>query len=50
MSARVLLIYQTLWKSDKMQGLSIILSLLCDEFDQFNNTGVWMLDSIYHRT
>ena len=31
-----------------MRGLPIILSLFCNEFNKFNNTGVLMLDSIYH--
>ena len=39
-----------LGKSDKMQGLSSILSLSCTKFDKFNNTGARMLDSIYHKT
>ena len=26
------------------------LSLCCNEFDKFNNTGARMLDSIYHMT
>ena len=36
------------WKSDKMQGLSRILSLFRSEFNTFNNTEAQMLDSIYH--
>ena len=35
---------------DKMRGLSSILSLFCNEFDKFNNTGARMLDSYYHMT
>ena len=37
-----------LGKSDKMRGLSSILSLFRNEFNKFNNTGAQMLDSIYH--
>ena len=33
-----------------MRGLSSILSLFCNEFDKFNNTGARMLDSIYYMT
>ena len=33
-----------------MRGLSIILSLFCNEFDKFNNTKARMLDYIYHMT
>ena len=33
-----------------MQGLSSILSLFRNEFNKFNNTGVQMLDFIYHLT
>ena len=36
--------------SDKMQGLSCILSLFCNEFNKFNNTGARMLDSINYMT
>ena len=31
-----------------MRGLPSILSLLRNEFNEFNNTGARMLDSIYH--
>ena len=31
-----------------MQGLPSILSLFRNEFNEFNNTGARMLDSIYH--
>ena len=49
MSAHVLLnLLNKLKKSDKMRGLSSILALFCDEFIKFNNTGAWVLDSIYH--
>ena len=33
-----------------MRGLASILSLLRNEFDKFNNTGVRMLDPMYHMT
>ena len=39
-----------LGKNDKMRGLSNVLSLLRNEFDQFNNTGARMFDSVYHVT
>ena len=49
MSAHVLLnLLNELRKRDEMQGLSSILSLFCNEFNKFNNTGAWMLDSFYH--
>ena len=48
MSAYVLLnLLNELRKSDKMQGLSNILSLFRNEFDKFNITGTRMLHSIY---
>ena len=51
MSAHVLLnLSNKLWKRDKMRGLPSILSLFCNEFNKFNNTGARMLDSIYHMT
>ena len=51
MSAHVLLnLLNELRKSDKMRGLSSILSLFCNEFNNFNDTGARMLDSIYHMT
>ena len=37
-------------KIDKMRGLSSILSLFRNEFNESNNIGVLMLDSIYHMT
>ena len=33
-----------------MRGLPSILSLLHNEFNKFNNTGVRMLDSVNHMT
>ena len=51
MSAHVLLnLLNKLRKSDKMRGLPSILSLFRNEFNKFNNTGVQMLDSVYHMT
>ena len=51
MSAHVLFnLLNKLGKIDKMRGLPSILSLFRDEFNKFNNTGVRMLDSIYHKT
>ena len=51
MSAHVLLnLLNELGKSDKMLGLSSILSLFRNEFNKFNNTRARMLDSIYHMT
>ena len=48
-SAHVLLeLINELRKRDKMQGLSSILSLFRNEFNNFNNTEARMLDSIYH--
>ena len=35
-------------KRDKMRGLPSILSLFCNKFNKFNNTGARMLDSINH--
>ena len=35
---------------DKMRGLSSILSLFLNEFNEFNRTRARMLDSIYHTT
>ena len=37
-------------KRDKMRGLPSILSLFCNKFNEFNNTGAGLLDSIYHMT
>ena len=51
MSAHVLLnLLNKFGKSDKMQGLPSILLLFRNEFNEFNNTGARMLDSIYHMT
>ena len=51
MSAHVLLnLLNQLGKRDKMRGLSSILSLFRNEFNNFNNTRARMLDSIYHMT
>ena len=51
MCANVLLnLLNELGKRDKMRGLSSILSLFRNEFNQFNKTGARMLDSIYHMT
>ena len=51
MSAHVLLnLINKLGKKDKMPGLPSILSLFGNKFYTFNNTGVQMLDSIYHMT
>ena len=49
MSAHVLLnLLNELRKRDKMRGLPSILSLFRNKFNEFNNTGARMLDSIYH--
>ena len=51
MTAHVLLNFlNKVRKSDKMLGLPSILSFFCNKFNKFNNTGVQMLDSIYHMT
>ena len=51
MSAHVLLnLLNKLGKSDKMWGLSSILSSFRKEFNKFNNKGAQMLDSFYHMT
>ena len=51
MSAQVLLsLLNELGKSDKMRGLPSILSLFCNKFNKFNNTGAQMLDSNYRMT
>ena len=49
MNAHVLLnLLNELRKSDKMLDLPSILSLFfCIELNKFNNTGAWMLYSIY---
>ena len=47
MSAHVLLdLLKKLGKRDKMRGLSSILSLFRNEFNEFNNTRARILDSI----
>ena len=46
MSSRVLSnLLNGLMKIDKMRGLPSILSLVCNEFNKFNDTGARMLDS-----
>ena len=51
MSAHVLSnFFNKLGKSDKMRGLPSILWLFCNKFNKFNDTGVRMLDSLYHMT
>ena len=51
MTAHVLLnLLNKLRKIDKMRGVPSILSLFRNEFNKFNNTGAWMLDSVYHMT
>ena len=51
MSVHVLLtLLNELRKRVKLRGLPSILSLFCNEFNKFNNTGAQMLDSIYHMT
>ena len=51
MSAYVSLnLLNELRKIDTMRGWPSILSLFCNEFNKFNNTGARMLDSIYHIT
>ena len=51
MSAHALLnLLKDLRKRDKMQGLLSILSLFPKKFNEFNNTGARMSDSIYHVT
>ena len=48
MSVHVLLnLLNKLRKSNKMQGLKAFFR---NEFNKFNNTGIHMLDSIYHMT
>ena len=48
MNAHVMLnLFNMLEKSDKMRGLSSILSLFRNESDKFNNTRARMLDYIY---
>ena len=51
MSAHILLnLLNELRKRDKMRGLPSILSLFCNKFNKFNNTGALMLESFYHMT
>ena len=51
MCAHVLLnLLNELGNSQKMRGLLSILSLFHNEFNNFNNTGARILDSIYHTT
>ena len=51
MSAHVIMnFFNELGKRDKMRGLPSILSLFCNKFNKFNNSGARMLDSIYHMT
>ena len=51
MSAHVLLnLLNELGKRDTMRGLSSILSLFRNEFNNFNYTRARMLDYIYHMT
>ena len=49
MSSHILLnLSNMLGKSDKMRGLSSILSFFRNEYNKFNKTGARMLDYIYH--
>ena len=51
MSAHVLLnLLNELRNSDKIQGSLSILSLFCNEFNKFNNTGAGILYFIYRMT
>ena len=51
MTAHVLFnLLKELRKRDKIGGLSSILSLFRKEFNEVNNVGAQMLDSIHHRT
>ena len=51
MSVHVFLnLLNELGKRDKICGLPSILSLFRNKFNKFNNTGVRMLDSLYHVT
>ena len=44
MSALVLLnLFNELRKNNKIRCLLRILSLFCNKFNKFNNTGAWML-------
>ena len=50
LSAYALLnLLNSLGKRNKMQAVSSILSLFCNEFNKFNNTVARMLDSIYFK-
>ena len=49
MSAPVLLnLLNELGKRDEIWGLPSILSLFHNKFNKLNNTGAWLLDSIFH--
>ena len=49
MTSHVLLnLLNDLRKRDKIQGLLNILSLFCNEFNEFEDKRAGMLDSIYH--
>ena len=51
MSAHVLAnLLNELRKSDKIRGLSSILSLFCNEFNKLNNTRTKIKESFYHMT
>ena len=51
MSTHVLLnLLNELGEKDKMQGLPSILSFFRNKFNEFNNTGARILDSIYYMT
>ena len=51
MSAHVLFnLLNKMGKRDKMLGLPSILSLVCNEFNKFNNSRAQMFNSIYHMT
>ena len=42
----LLYLLNELRKREKIRGLPSILSLFCNEFNEFNNTGARMLDSL----
>ena len=49
MSAHVLLnLLNEFGERDKMRGVSIIVSLFCNEFNKFNYTRARMFETIYH--
>ena len=51
MSAHSLLnLVNEVGKSDKVRGLSSILTLFRNKFTKFNNAGARVLDSLYHMT